>query len=369
MQSDSHSSLRDAEAGDRPMELVSVWDGRETVIALPFAAVGLLASYFINTTYGLRGGMAILGLLGPQLVALVFLFVFLALFVRWKSVQVRDGVMVLGRRDGRGLTLEMDRIIAIESDPDRLLARLPGKGMPIHVHTDQGVLRMWASVDVQEQLREVVLQVRPDVIDFYGRADMRLPPPPDHHQRMWLDEYTQKIHRLLQHANGRAVVVIGVGLFVAGGVFAAALVAVLQGMPAAEAFNRFVLTLIIAAGFMAAVKAVQLWRNTRRCRTFQLQLQKAAGDPSCAVTTTEGQIWLYRHEERPEAVSQVGKGFCIMGLLLGCVPVVGLGLSLMALYHTWVYDHGPWRFLAWLGTAIGLFSTSFLITHVVLAVL
>ena len=365
MEFESYSSLRDAEAGEQPMELVSVWDGRETVVAVPFAAAGLLASYFINTTYGLSGGMALLVLLGPQVVALLFLIVFLVLFVRWNSVQIRDGVMALGRRDGRGLTLEMDRVIAIESDPDRLLARLPGKGMPIDLHTDQGVLRLWASVDVQEQLREAVLQARPDVIDFYGRADMRIPPP-DGRSQMWLDEYAEKIRRLLQHANGKSAVVIGVGLFIAGGVFAAALIAVLNGAKPNEAFNRFVLSLIIAAGLMAGVKAVLLWRNLFRFRTFHNQLEAAADDLLNAVTTTDGKVWLYRHETRPEAVSQVGKGFCIMGLVLGCVPAVGFALSLAGLYHTWVEDHGPWRFLAWLGTAIGFFSTSFLITKLII---
>ena len=360
MESDYPPSLHDAEAGAQPMALVSVWDGRETVLAMPFGAVGLAISYVINTSYGLSGAMAMVGLFGPVLAMFVCMFVFLALFARWSHVEIRDAVIVLGRRDERGLTIEMDRVIAVESEPDRLLAWLPGKGMPIDLHTAEGVLRLWATSEVREQLREAVVHSRPGVIDFYGRADMRIPPPDDH-ARMWLDEYTQKIHRLLQHANGRAGVVIGIGLLIAGGVFAAAMLAVLQGTQANVAFNRFVLSLILGAGLMAMVKAVLLWRNVCRLRVFHQQIQDASDDLLNAVTTAEGRVWLYRDEPRPQEVSPAGMGFCVMGLLLGCVA-----LSLAGLYHTWVDDHGPWRFLAWLGVAIGFFSTSFLITHLII---
>ena len=191
---------------------------------------------------------------------------------------------------------------------------------------------------------------------------MRIPPPPEAYQRVWLDEYTQKIHRLLQNANGRSALVIGVGLFFALGISTIALVATLRGVPVTEAFNRFVLTLIIAFGSMAAVKAVQLWRNLRRFRTFQQQLIEAAENPDDAITTQDGRFWLYRDEVRPEVVSKLGKGFCLMGLICGCVPIVGFVFGLLGLYHTWVDDHGPWRFLAWLATALGFFSTSFLVT-------
>lgn len=365
MESDNHPSLHDAEAGASPMALVSVWDGRETVLAMPFAAVGLAISFVINTSFGLSGAMAMVGLFGPVLAMIVCMFVFLALFARWSHVDVRDGLLVLDRRDERGLTVEMDRIIAVESEPDRLLAKLPGKGLPIDLHTDQGVLRFWATADVREQLREAVMHARPGAIDFYGRADMRIPPPDDH-ARMWLDEYTQKIHRLLQHANGRSAIVIGIGLLIAGVVFTAALLAVMQGTEPNVAFNRFVLSLIIVAGFVAVVKVLLLWRNVCRFRVFQQQLQEAADDPLDAVTTAEGRVWLYRDEARPHEVSPAGKGYCVMGLLLGCLPVVGFALSLAGLYHTWVDDHGPWRSTAWLGVAIGFFSTSFLITKLII---
>lgn len=365
MKDDRHPSLRDTGGSAQPLELVSVWDGRETVIAMPFGAVGLTISYFINSTYGLTGVMALLALAGPLLVMLVCLFVFLVTFARWSSVDFRDGVLVLDRRDGRGLTFEMDRLIAVESAPDRLLAWLPGKGMPIDLHTDQGVLRLWATDEVRDQLRERILDERPDVIDFYGRADMRIPPP-DHHARMWLDEHAQKIHRLLQHANGRSIAVIAAGVLIAGGVFAAALIAALQGTKATDAFNRFTISLIALGGLMAGVKGVLLLRNQFRYRVFHQQLQEAAEDLLNAVTTADGRVWLYRDEARPDEVQSVGKGYCITGLLCGCVPVVGFGLSLIGLYHTWTHQYGPWRFIAWLGVAIGFFSTSFLITNLIL---
>lgn len=351
------------------MALLSVWDGREMVIAMPFGAASLLVSYFINTTFGLRGMMTLLGLFGLLPVALVFLLVFLARLGHWRGVRVRDGAIDLDRRSGRGITLELDRVIAIESDPERLLTFVPGKSLPINLHTDHGVYRLWSVQAVREQLREAVLRERPEVIDFYGRADMRILPPPDAYQRVWLNEHMQKIHRLLQHANSRSLTVIGVGLFFAVGIMAWASVAVLQGVPTTQAFNRFVLSLILVAGSMAGGKAVQLWRNTRRFRTFTQQLEGAAEHPQDAITTEDGRFWLYRDEVRAEVVSRLGKSFCLMGLLCGCVPVVGFVCGLFGLYHTWVDDHGPWRFIAWLATAIGFFSTSFLVTHIVLAVM